>query len=60
MNPLRLVRLRRPSELPDRELTRSADVDRDHLAAYDRVCDFRLRDELPATYPHVLAFPLAM
>ena len=35
-------------------------VDREHLAAYDRVCGFRLRDELPATYPHVLAFPLAM
>ena len=60
MNPLRLVRLRRPSELPDRVLERSVEVDRDHLAAYDRVCGFRLRDELPATYPHVLAFPLAM
>ena len=51
---------RRPRELPDRELTRSVQVDRSHLAAYDRVCGFRLRDELPATYPHVLAFPLAM
>ncbi len=60
MNPLRLVRLRRPNELPDRELTRDVSVDREHLAAYDRVCGFRLRDELPATYPHVLAFPLAM
>jgi acyl dehydratase len=60
MNPLRLVRLRRPSELPDRELTRTAEVDRGHLAAYDRVCGFRLRDRLPPTYPHVLAFPLAM
>jgi MaoC like domain len=60
MNPLRLIRLRRPDELPDRELTREVSVDRGHLAAYDRVCGFRLRDELPATYPHVLAFPLAM
>jgi acyl dehydratase len=60
MNPLRLVRIRRPDELPDRELTREVLVDRRHLAAYDRVCGFRLRDELPATYPHVLAFPLAM
>jgi acyl dehydratase len=51
---------RRPKELPDRVLTRSVDVDRRALAAYDRVCGFRLRDELPATYPHVLAFPLAM
>src|SRR5690349_19153964 len=33
-------------------------VDRERLAAYDRVCGFDLRDELPATYPHMLAFPL--
>jgi acyl dehydratase len=55
--------LRRPSgrTLPDRRLVwRDVRVDRAHLAAYDRVCGFRLRDELPATYPHVLAFPLAM
>jgi acyl dehydratase len=59
---LRIARhsLRRPDELPDRELTRTVEVDREHLAAYDRVCGFRLRDQLPATYPHVLAFPLAM
>ena len=51
----------RPDKLPDRELTREGvEVDRQHLAEYDRVCGFRLRDELPATYPHVLAFPLAM
>jgi acyl dehydratase len=52
---------RRPDTLPDRELTRE-DVrgDPHALAAYNRVCGFRLRDELPATYPHVLAFPLAM
>jgi MaoC dehydratase-like protein len=50
----------RPDELPDRELTRSVSVDRGAVAAYDRVCGFRLRDELPATYPHILAFPLAM
>jgi MaoC like domain len=60
MNPLRLVRFRRPDELPQRELAREVAVDRKHLAAYDRVCGFRLRDQLPATYPHVLAFPLAM
>jgi len=47
--------------LPDTELVlRGVRVDREHLAAYNRVCGFRLRDELPATYPHVLAFPLAM
>jgi acyl dehydratase len=47
--------------LPERELSREqVEVDRGHLAAYDRVCGFRLRDELPATYPHIVAFPLAM
>jgi MaoC like domain len=62
MNAARIAvhSLRRPDELPDRELERSVAVDRGRLAAYDRVCGFRLRDELPATYPHVLAFPLAM
>jgi acyl dehydratase len=55
------LRRGRPKELPDRELTREGvEVDRSHLAEYDRVCGFRLRDELPATYPHVLAFGLAM
>ena len=55
------LRPRRPDALPDREVTREGvEVDRDHLAAYDRVCAFRLRDELSATFPHVLAFPLAM
>jgi hypothetical protein len=55
------LRLRRPDELPDRVLSREGVVvDRGHLAAYDRVCGFRLRDELPPTYPHVLAFPLAL
>jgi acyl dehydratase len=49
--------LRRSGE---REVTRELRVDRARLAAYDRVCGFRLRDELPATYPHVLAFPLAL
>ena len=52
---------RRPDEVPDRSVSREGvEVDRRHLAAYDRVCGFRLRDELPPTYPHVLAFPLAM
>jgi acyl dehydratase len=33
-------------------------VERDRLAAYDRVCGFDVSDVLPATYPHMLAFPL--
>jgi acyl dehydratase len=48
-------------ELPDVELVLGdVEIDRDHLADYDRVCGFRLRDELPPTYPHVIAFPLSM
>jgi acyl dehydratase len=47
--------------LPDTEYVRSSVVaDPAHLAAYDRVCGFRLSDELPTTYPHMLAFPLQM
>ena len=33
-------------------------VDRSRLAAYDRVCGFGVGEVLPATYPHMLAFPL--
>ncbi len=36
----------------------SVTVDRERLIAYDRVCGFSLSDTLPATYPHMLAFPL--
>lgn len=47
--------------LPQVEIRRrGVVVDPAHLAAYSRVCGFRLADTLPATYPHVLAFPLAM
>ncbi|HVW44377.1 MAG TPA: MaoC/PaaZ C-terminal domain-containing protein [Amycolatopsis sp.] len=47
--------------LPDTEYVRSGiEFDAGHLAAYNQVCGFRLSDELPATYPHVLAFPLQM
>jgi hypothetical protein len=52
---------RRPDALPERELRRDGiTVDRRQLAAYARVCGFAVGDTLPATYPHVLAFPLAM
>ena len=30
------------------------------VAAYAKLCGFTLRDHLPPTYPHVLAFPLHM
>ena len=48
-------------DVPDVVLTRDGiDIDRSHLARYARVCGFRVRDELPATYPHMLAFGLHM
>ena len=47
------------NELPERRLVlRAQEVDADHVAAYARVCGFGLRGTIPATYPHVLAFPL--
>jgi MaoC like domain len=49
----------RGREIPELTLT-LVDVatDRARLADYDRVCGFTLRDALPPTYPHMLAFPL--
>lgn len=34
--------------------------ERDRVADYAKVCGFRLREELPPTFPHILAFPLHM
>jgi acyl dehydratase len=46
-------------EVPDLTLVRrEVSVDRNHLAAYAKVCGFAVGDELPVTYPHILAFPL--
>ena len=48
-------------ELPDLTLVlEDVTPDRERLAAYDRVCKFPLRDTLPATFPHILAFPLQL
>jgi acyl dehydratase len=48
-------------DVPDLTLVRNAvAVDPDRLAAYDRVCGFSLRDRVPATYPHILAFPMQL
>lgn len=45
--------------LPERDYVRKGvSVDPLHLADYNRVCEFRLTDELPATYPHMLTFPM--
>jgi hypothetical protein len=47
--------------MPDTELEEQGiQPEPDRVAGYARVCGFRLRDELPPTYPHVLAFPLHM
>ncbi len=47
--------------LPDLTLVlENVTVDRERLGDYDRVCKFPLRDQLPATYPHMLAFPLQL
>jgi acyl dehydratase len=51
----------RPDAVSDTQLWRAGvEIDRKHLAAYDRVCGYTLSDTLPPTYPHVLAFPLAI
>jgi hypothetical protein len=48
-------------EIPDLELDLAGvRAKSENVAAYARVCGFALRDHLPPTYPHVLAFPLHM
>lgn len=48
-------------EIPEIELTLPrVHADPEQVAAYARVCGFTLRDHLPPTYPHMLAFPLHM
>jgi acyl dehydratase len=51
----------RGGDLPDtRIVRRGVGIDPAHLAAYARVCGLPLNDVLPATYPHMLTFPLQM
>lgn len=51
----------RGTEIPDIDLTLAGVRPKpDAVAAYAKVCGFSLRDHLPPTYPHVLAFPLHM
>lgn len=48
-------------EMPELALElEAATIDPGRLAEYCRVCGFTVRDRLPATYPHILAFPLHM
>ncbi len=47
--------------LPDLTLTRyDVPIDRDRVAAYSEVCGFPLKETVPITYPHMLAFGLHM
>jgi len=51
----------RGDDVPEVELELTgARAEPEAVAAYARVCGFALRDHLPPTYPHVLAFPLHM
>jgi acyl dehydratase len=48
-------------EIPELDLRlEGVAADPTAVAAYAKVCGFALRDSLPVTYPHVLAFPLQM
>ena len=51
----------RRGDLTEHEVVREgARINREQLTAYDDVCGFALRDELPATFLHVLVFPLQL
>lgn len=48
-----------PARVPDTTvMVTGLQPDLARLAAYDRVCGFTLRDHVPATWLHVLTFPL--
>ncbi len=48
-------------EIPELDLQLEGVVaDPAQVSAYAKVCGFALRDQLPPTYPHMLAFPLHM
>lgn len=52
---------RKGGALPDLELVQSqVTIDRQHLADYNRVCGFAIRDTVPSTYLHILTFALQM
>lgn len=51
----------RAKDVPDLELNLDrVKPDPEAVGAYAKGCGFSLRDQLPPTYPHVLAFPLHM
>lgn len=54
-------RARATDALPETTMVlRGVRADVDRLAEYARVCGFPLTGTMPSTYPHVLAFPLAL
>ncbi|GLY48379.1 MaoC/PaaZ C-terminal domain-containing protein [Lentzea sp. NBRC 102530] len=55
-----LTSFRRGETLAAQPVSAVLNVSLQHLAAYNAVCGFGLRDALPLTYPHVLGFPLQM
>ncbi|MFG2312339.1 MaoC family dehydratase [Streptomyces sp. NPDC048566] len=60
LSPFKRPRPHAPAP-PGRLVLPGVRVDLARLAAYERVCGFATGQEvLPVTYPHVLAFPLAM
>jgi acyl dehydratase len=60
LSTLRAALPGRGDTMPSDVLTRDVTVDPVELAKYAHVCGFTLRDELPPTYPHVLAFGMHM
>jgi acyl dehydratase len=49
------------STLPQLTMTRhDVPIDREHVAAYSAVCGFGIKETVPLTYPHMLAFGLHM
>ena len=50
----------REDDIPQDVLELDATAERERVARYCKVCGFTLRNTLPPTYPHILAFPLHM
>jgi acyl dehydratase len=60
LSTLRAALPGRGDTMPTDVMSRHVTVDPVELAKYAHVCGFTLRDELPPTYPHVLAFGMHM
>jgi acyl dehydratase len=59
VSTLPLIGGTRAPDVSDKVLVlKDVTVDPDRLIAYSKVCGFTVLETLPATYPHMLAFPL--